>query len=232
MGDRRTIRLRAASRSAPRAHVHGHRMDPSRATYNIRARRWTRVRSAVAATLALLWPVLAILGAVAVSAILGSTARAQRRDSGLDLARLVAHEASLDAHPDEVAAIALAATSRCEGCSIGTAVRVASRRFFAGTTSRPYYLELRRDGRAPASWPSAASWSRWRPQWLALLAAADAVVAGERRHACESDGVTFWGMRGGIDLERAIRNEWVEVDCSSGDEPTANAFYRLPSEVD
>jgi hypothetical protein len=49
-------------------------------------------------------------------------------------------------------------------------------------------------------------------------------VRGEIESPCVGR-VDHWGMRSGIDWERARRAGWEEVDC--GD--TRNAFWRVPS---
>jgi hypothetical protein len=131
----------------------------------------------------------------------------------LDLARAVVHEAGLDAHEDEVAAIYAVALSRSRGN-----MRVQMPRFFAGRTTRPWALWLRRDGSSPWLWPSSMDWDRYRDRWLALLAIADEVVTGELTHRCAMDPM-FWG--GSVDRSRAERLELVEVPCGT----TRNRFY-------
>lgn len=154
------------------------------------------------------------LAAVLTGYVLAGTAHAH--DRGLDLARAAVHEAGLEAHADEVAAIHAVAVARCHG-----SVRCQMPRFFSGRTTRPWSLWLRRDGSRPWGWPSAAAWPRFAARWLAILAAADRVVAGEIAHRCEAEPEA-WG--GAVDRERARRMRLVEVDCGE----TRNAFYVFP----
>jgi hypothetical protein len=171
---------------------------------------------------ATLWVVAMLAISLVIGLAFADRARAQGRvDAAFDLARLGAHEAGLQCSSDELAAIYSVARNRCSRCSPSTALRTVSRRFFAGRTTRSYYLWLRRDGSAPWLWPSTASWTRWRDRWLALLASADSVVRGERSHACELDPQA-WG--GAADAERARRLRLIEVQCGE----TANRFYRYP----
>lgn len=152
--------------------------------------------------------------AIAIAALLASSSAAAQHDEGLDLARAAVHEAGLGATEDEVAAIYAVAIARSRG-----SMRVQMPRFFAGRTSRPWALWLRRDAREPWSWPESMRWDRYRDRWVALLAIADLVVAGELRHRCALDP-EFWGGPG-IDDDRAARLELVEVPCGE----TRNRFF-------
>jgi hypothetical protein len=96
---------------------------------------------------------------------------------------------------------------------------------------------LRPDGSEPARWPTMivalregvhrvlphAPWEVFRVRWLRLYADAGRVVRGQQPCPCEFP-VDHWGMRSGIDLERAQRAGWIEVACG----PTRNAFWRIP----
>lgn len=142
------------------------------------------------------------------------------RDRGLNLARAAAHEAGLSASEEEVAALHAVMVERCGGSP-----RCQMRRFFNGRTPRRYLLELNRRGTRPQGWPAA----RFdRDAWLALLDTADRVVAGELQHQCDQPP-QFWGMRSGVDLERALRAGWVRVDCG---ENVRNFFWAYPADRD
>ena len=79
---------------------------------------------------------------------------------------------------------------------------------------------LRRSSRAPEGWPASA---RWRPEaWAAMLAQADAMVAGTRSvQACEGRPIT-WG--GSMDRAGAIRRGLVPLACTQ----TRNVGYASP----
>lgn len=151
-----------------------------------------------------------------------------RIDDQLALARVAASEAGLLATEDEIAAIGAVLRARCDECSITTVARQYSTRVFDLTRrdSRAWVAFLRADGREPAHWPRAASWSAYRERWLRIYEAAGRVVRGELEHRCTSP-VHHWGapQAGSIDMRRALRAGWVRVDCGA----TRNAFWRVPA---
>lgn len=145
-------------------------------------------------------------------------ARALADDAGQLLAAAAVHEAGFDVTPDEIAAIHAVSVARCGG-----SIACQMPRFFAARTHRPWARWLRRDGTRPWGWPTEIAWSRARPVWLEVLRVADEVVAGRVSHVCEAPP-QFWGMRHGVDMERARRAGLVEVRCGE----TRNAFWRQP----
>lgn len=175
-------------------------------------------------------------------------ARAQRdQQPALALARVCASEIGLTGDPEECAAIYAVLASRAErnGLSVRAMAHAYSTRVFDRdrTDRRAWIAHLRPDGREPAGWPRTVvvgpegsgpsqvrggpAWSRYRDRWLALIDAAGAIVRGEIASPCAGP-VDHWGARHGVDLERARRAGWTEVECrlSSG-EPTRNAFWNV-----
>lgn len=149
---------------------------------------------------------IGVVGIIVALTVEACPARAQR-DRGLELAQAAYHEAGASVSADEVAAIHAVIVARCNGSA-----RCQMRRFFGRRTSRAYLLDLSRRLVRPASWPRA----RFdRDAWSRLLDIADRVVRGELTDRC-SERPAFWGMRHGIDLERALRAGWTRVDCGTG----------------
>ncbi len=71
----------------------------------------------------------------------------------------------------------------------------------------------------PQAWPENLRWARYRPRWIAVLRHVRAVLRGEVPDPCPA--ADHWGMRHGIDWERAQRAGWREVSCGE----TRNAFW-------
>ncbi|MDQ3037746.1 MAG: hypothetical protein M3Y87_35460 [Myxococcota bacterium] len=159
----------------------------------------------------------------------------------LAMARICASEIGLTGSPEECAAIHDVLSRRAErqGMPFTWMARAYSSRVFDVDRSDPraWIAHLRPDGRAPAGWPSEvrvrrggetrvvrhAPWGAYRERWLTLYEAAGRVVRGEITSPCEGR-VDHWGMRSGIDWERARRAGWDEVNCGE----TRNAFWRVP----
>lgn len=156
-----------------------------------------------------------VLAITLTGLVWAASVRAQTRDVGLTIAQGIAHECGVDCSADEAAAIVEVARSRCRGCSLDTAMRHAMRRFYAGVSARPIFLAYTR--------------RTSRPYWSELLETADGIVAGLVTHRCDGR-VDAWGMRHGIDLQRAKAGGWIEVQCS--DVPTRNALWRFPRRGD
>ncbi|UJR81163.1 Hypothetical protein I5071_32160 [Sandaracinus amylolyticus] len=170
-----------------------------------------------------------------------AAARPERVDAQLALARVCASEIGLSGTPEECAAIHDVLTSRARraGASFTWAARAYSNRVFDRERRDPraWVAHLRRDGRRPDGWPSVitirrrgearvvrhAPWGAYRDRWLALYDAAGRIVRGELMSQCEGP-VDHWGMRSGVDWERAQRAGWEEVRCGE----TRNAFWRVP----
>lgn len=176
-------------------------------------------------------------------------ARAQQRperiSDQLALARICASEVGFYGDHEECAAIHQVLRRRAErlGFRFITAARAYSGRVFDTDRRDPraYVAHLRPDGRRPALWPTIsvtrrrgqtivrphAPWTAFRDRWLALYEAAGRIVRGELASECQTPP-DHWGMRGGIDLERARRAGWVEIDCGE----TANAFWSIQAPVE
>ncbi len=184
------------------------------------------------------------LAALGLASVVATEAHAQPTidiDDQLALARVCASEAGLDASAAECAAIhqVLDRRARRLHTSLTDAARAYSTRVFdpARRDARAWLAHLRPDGTEPARWPTMivalregvhrvlphAPWEVFRVRWLRLYADAGRVVRGQQPCPCEFP-VDHWGMRSGIDLERAQRAGWVEVSCG----PTRNAFWRIP----
>lgn len=173
---------------------------------------------------------------VAVATATAPGAHAQRRDpdAEVSLARVAASECGLLCADEEVAAIASVLRARCPRCTLTTVARLYSSRVFdpSRRDTRAWVAHLRRDARQPSMWPASARWENHRANWERLLDVAARVVRGELGDSCGEE-VHHWGARYGVDMERARRAGWREVDCTSGEEPTRNAFWSvIPIEVD
>jgi hypothetical protein len=162
---------------------------------------------------------LAVLVALA-SIVLGCVelAAAQRDDAGLMLARTCVSERGWAVESDDCGAIYAVALRRVEvrGGTLAAALRALSPTLHGeGELRRPWLRHLGRDGRRPRGW-RAASWERHRPLWLATLAEADALVAGERSHRC-AELPSAWGSSAHV-ADRLARDpslRWVDVDCGT-----------------
>lgn len=136
----------------------------------------------------------------------------------LALARICASETGLTGAPEECGAIyeVLQDRMRRQHWTFLSAARRYSSSVFdtARTDPRAWVTDLSPHGRQPRGWPVAfVSWSSYgRPRWQSLYETAGRVIAGEVRHDCEMPP-HFWGMRTGIDRERAVRFGWQEVAC-------------------
>jgi hypothetical protein len=160
----------------------------------------------------------------------------------LALARVCASEIGLTGSPEECAAIHSVIRRRADrmGWSFIWAIRAYSTRVFDRERSDPrqWVAHLRADGRQPAGWPTSitvrrrgearvvrhAPWGAYRERWLTLYRAAGQIVRGEIHPQCQRP-VDHWGMRHGVDFERAQRAGWDEVDCGE----TRNAFWAVPA---
>jgi len=176
---------------------------------------------------------------LAVLMLTATPAAAQRRDSdALVLARVCAHEAGWESLSDCSAIYeVLRGGAERHGMTLRAYAYAYSGRALRGQTSRPWMAALREDGAEPAGWPrtryvvqrdgsARASahppWSGYRAQWMALLAHARGLLAGEVASSCV-EPPHDWG--GSMDAARATRIGLVPVDCGV----TRNRFYLRPS---
>lgn len=174
-----------------------------------------------------------------------AVAQSGRDTDQLALARVCASEVGLRGSHEECAAIAdvlRLRASRYE-MTLSAMARVYSDRVFdtERRDGRAWLAHLSANGREPAQWPELvtvrrrgevrvmrhAPWAAYQSDWESLYEAAGRIVSGELRSRCEAPA-EHWGMRHGIDMERARRAGWEEVDC--GD--TRNAFWRTPVRLD
>jgi hypothetical protein len=168
----------------------------------------------------------------------------------LALARVCASEIGLrEPHPRECAAIHQMLLRRAATAYRGSSFEYAAARYSASVfnlerrDTRAYVAHLRPDGREPEGWPESvmvrqrdgtvlvrrhAPWHAFRERWLELYETAGLIIAGEIPSACP-EAPDHWGMRSGIDLERALSAGWTEIACTRADgTPTRNAFWRIP----
>ena len=153
---------------------------------------------------------------------------APRASERLDLGRICVGEGGWSStETGDCAAIAFVLQRRAElrGLSLRAMARAYSGRHLGTRASpRPWIAGLRLDGGMPRRWPaSRRAWSRYRGRWLDVLEYAQDVLDGEVLDPCP--GADHWGMRTGIDWERAQRAGWDLVEC---DLPTRNAFWHVP----
>jgi hypothetical protein len=137
-----------------------------------------------------------------------------RADDGLELARLSVHEAGFDATSEPAA---IYATAVSEGARAGMTwprwLRAHSHRFARHQVSRAWVYRLHRDGRDPRA---GIDWRRYRPRWLAMLAAADAAITSPPVCIART-----WGSDADAERVRRLRLPLVEVGCGN----TRNHFF-------
>lgn len=80
--------------------------------------------------------------------------------------------------------------------------------------------DLRLDATKPDGWPSHLSWSAHVDRWLVVVERARAFLRGELPDPCHAE---HWGMRTGVDAQRAQRAGWILARCVGGQ--TKNAFW-------
>lgn len=195
-----------------------------------------------------LWFCTTIVSVVVfVDALVGVASSQERVSDQLALARICASEVGLTGSAEECAAIASVLRRRAElrGWSFSGAARSYSSSVFdrSRTDGRAWVTSLRVDGREPSRWPATvivrrggeervvphAPWAAFRSRWQRLYADAGRVLAGEITSACGEQVIDHWGMRSGVDLERAQRAGWEEARCLLSDgRPTRNAFWTVP----
>jgi hypothetical protein len=191
---------------------------------------------------------VAVAGLVVVAVPPARAQRLEHVSDELALARICVSEIGFDVGRGddldarrECAAIASVLRARDEVIDgdLGAAMRAYSSRVFDPTRRDPraWIAHLRLDGREPAHWPTVVierapeadgasrvrphpPWAAYRALWSGALDTARAVLAGEIDHACAA-APAHWGARYGVDLERARRAGWTEIDCGE----TGNAFY-------
>lgn len=163
-----------------------------------------------------------VIGAIVLATLvlsLVALSRAQHRPSAaLLLARTCVSERGWHTETDDCGAIHAVATRRSEmrGVTLARAlVELSPRLHGEGPIPRPWLRHLMPDGRRPREWRR-ASWERHRPEWLATLEEARALVAGTRPSPC-AEPPSSWGSRSdvAIHLARDPSLRWVDVDCGN-----------------
>jgi hypothetical protein len=148
------------------------------------------------------------------------------------LARICVSEAGFQTDTNDCAAIHQVLDRRKRSGSLLRIMRLYSSRAFDRTRddSRRWVSWLHLGRRAPRGWPARTpsgarhpEWLHFRPLWRNVLEHAANILRGEVGDPCQQRP-DHWGSRYGIDLERARRAGWEEVDCG----PTSNAFWRVP----
>lgn len=161
-----------------------------------------------------------LLIVIGIEGLRTSRVDAQRDDDAVILARICVSEAGW-ADSDDCAAIhaVIAGIAEREGMSWRSAARAASPRLAACTVSRRWLCGLDERGDEPAHWPSTASWSRYRDDWLSALRRARQIMSGEHAHRCAEAPRTWGSVEDFARARRAGRRMRV-IDC--GD--TRNRF--------
>ena len=164
-----------------------------------------------------------VLGGMCTSSVVDAAlpryqgARVRSGDALLN-AQACAGEIGFDNHGACTAIVGVHARRAARaGMTIGGMARA-----YSAAIRRPrrlWVVRLRRDGRRPETWPSAASWSAHRDRWLALLAHVDAVLRGEVEDPCGAANVMHYGGPPGVDA--ALRG-WDQIECV---EDTRQRFY-------
>jgi hypothetical protein len=109
-----------------------------------------------------------------------SDAHAAPPDTALWLARSCAGEAGFRAtETGECAAIWHVYRKRAKLTGVTTHHKCLTYSAALKTNHQPWVMGLNRDGTRPRRWPPRLIWAKHRAWWLAMLAAADAFVAGE-----------------------------------------------------
>lgn len=165
-----------------------------------------------------------LIGALARSC----TAEAQHEPDELLLARSCVSERGWRTETDDCAAIAEVVRARMErrGETFATAIRALAPRLHGGTIDdRLWLLDLDEDAHRPRG--LGATWDRERTgglssrrdAWLATLAEARAILAGEVPSPCV-ERPEHWGSRADVARRRARGFRWRTVDCGE----TANLY--------
>lgn len=96
----------------------------------------------------------------------------------------------------------VARTAARRGISIGAQARAYSA-VFKGT-ARPWLRELNARGTRPPSWPR-ASWTRYRPAWMAVLDHVRALLAGNVPPVCDESARHFGNAQDGRRMGAFVR---------------------------
>lgn len=139
-------------------------------------------------------------------------------DDALVLARVVAHEAGIDGAADVpgIYAVLRSGADR-RGFTFQAMARAYSPRAHAGSTARPWAMELGADCERPRGYPLPWTPAR-RAQCVALIDASRAAVAAPP--TCDADD---WGDARDHARARAAGRRFVLVDCGDG---ARNLFSR------
>lgn len=162
----------------------------------------------------------ALLCVLGIEGLRTSRVDAQRDDDAVILARICVSEAGWS-DTDDCAAIhaVIAGIAEREGMSWRAAARAASPRLAACAVSRRWLCGLAENGDQPAHWPAAVSWSRYRDDWLSMVARARQIMHGEHAHRCVEAPRT-WGSVEDFARARREGRRMRVIDC--GD--TRNRF--------
>lgn len=168
---------------------------------------------------------LALVLACAALAI--APGRAAAQPDHVLLARSCVSERSWRVDTDDCRAIAAVVQSRMErrGGTFAANIRALAPRLHGCTiTARRWLCDLAPDGHRPDGWPRGASWERRRPQWLATLAEAEAILGGAVPSPC-SEPPRCWGSRSDTERRRRAGFRFVDAVCPGA--VFVNRFGRL-----
>lgn len=150
----------------------------------------------------------------------------------LALARICVSEAGFQTETNDCAAIHQVLKGRKGRGSLLRIMRLYSSRTFdrERTDKRRWIAFLNPRGMEPKGWPERTAagtphpeWRHYRDLWMDMQEHVADVVSGEVSSPCSKEP-DHWGSRYGIDLRRAKRAGWKEVDCGE----TLNAFWSVP----
>lgn len=195
----------------PIAPKHRHLLEADRQLFDAELREVHREHRRRLLNLAVLAFVGLWLGLFALIGILSAQRHHAPTDAEL-LARITVHEAGFDSPADSmlVHEVLLGIVER-SGVSYARAAELASPRLARCAVRRRWVCGLDARARRPDHWPM-ASWAAHRPRWLAALAHAQRVIAGEVPSPCR-ERPRVWGSRSDVARGRARGGTWIDAGC-------------------
>lgn len=151
----------------------------------------------------------------------------QRERDVMALARVCLSEAGWEPGDD---CAGILAVLRSRQATLGTRSLASMAHTYSGkvfrrdrTDARAWIAWVEDSESVPKHWPMNVSWPAHREKWAAIVELAGVLI--DQPSECDAD---HWGGRFAADMARPLREGWIEVDCSRGDEPTRNAFWTVP----
>jgi hypothetical protein len=172
--------------------------------------------------------------AVALACAVLAVAPASAQSDALLLARSCVSERGWRVETDDCAAIAEVVRARMDrrGEPFRDAMRALAPRLHGGTiTSRLWLLDLDEDAHRPHALGPAAWSGMRRDAWIATLAEARAILAGEVASPC-AERPEHWGSAADIRRRYRAGYRWRDAVCTCATFANRFGFLTAPREVD